>query len=191
MSAQEEAVIEAVARAICRAHCGPVMRAKEPERVECQVENGWDMWVDEARAAMSVVIEECAKIVEAQYQTGDHELGHFLNAAAAKIRSFFAYQRATRSREGTWEDIGCHVPFKCQQGKGDPPMDCIHPDCFCGDVFIKPEYINQKATAMGRDEVIEECAKIVEAHTRTGRHELAPLYWNAAAAAISECASAH
>ena len=102
MSAQEDAVIEAVARAICRAHCGPVMRAKEPERVECQVENGWDMWADEASAAISIVIEECAKVVEAQYQTGDHELGHFLNAAAAKIRSFLAYQRATRSREGTW-----------------------------------------------------------------------------------------
>ena len=88
MSAQEEdAVEEAVARAICRANCGPVMRAKEPERVECQVENGWDMWADEASAAISVVIEMCAKIVEAQYQTGDHELGHFLNAAAAKIRA--------------------------------------------------------------------------------------------------------
>ena len=64
MSAQEDAVVEAVARAICRANCGPVMRAKEPERVECQVENGWDMWTDEARAAISVVIEECAKVCD-------------------------------------------------------------------------------------------------------------------------------
>ena len=64
------------------------MRANEPERVECQVENGWDICgpMKPARV-ISVVIEECAKVVEAQYQTGDHELGHFLNAAAAKIRS--------------------------------------------------------------------------------------------------------
>lgn len=35
-------------------------------------------------------------------------------------------------------DLGLHE-FQCQVGKGDPPMDCIHPDCACGTVRFTPD----------------------------------------------------
>lgn len=35
-------------------------------------------------------------------------------------------------------DIGC-TETKCQRGRGDPPADCIWPDCPCG-VYYAPEY---------------------------------------------------
>ncbi len=45
-------------------------------------------------------------------------------------------------RPGTAADIGC-IEYTCQRGKGDPPMDCIYPNCPCGDLFIKPEYLTR------------------------------------------------
>ena len=32
-------------------------------------------------------------------------------------------------------DLGCYQPYTCQAGRGDPPMDCIWPDCPCGTLF--------------------------------------------------------
>lgn len=46
-------LVERLARAICRANCGPRMARDHPEDVECQVANGWDMWADEARACLA------------------------------------------------------------------------------------------------------------------------------------------
>jgi len=43
-------LVEKVARAICRAYCKPSMAQSV---IECQVENGWDMWVREAQAAIA------------------------------------------------------------------------------------------------------------------------------------------
>lgn len=44
--------VERVARAICRAICRAAMT---PDAIECQVENGWDLWEDEARAAIAAL----------------------------------------------------------------------------------------------------------------------------------------
>lgn len=56
-------LVEKIARAICRAHCGPRMQRDEPDRVECQVANGWDLWADEARACLSAIEAEGMVIV--------------------------------------------------------------------------------------------------------------------------------
>ena len=48
---ESEELVEAVARAICKANCPTRMT---PEQVEIQVENGWDLWIREARAALAV-----------------------------------------------------------------------------------------------------------------------------------------
>lgn len=34
----------------------------------------------------------------------------------------------------TATDLGCQQ-YTCQRGKGDPPMDCIYPDCPCPHLF--------------------------------------------------------
>lgn len=44
--------IERVARAICRAYCGPTMSV---EAIECQVEGAWDMWTLEAKGAIAAM----------------------------------------------------------------------------------------------------------------------------------------
>ena len=104
MSAQEDAVIEAARMAAGEqavvdwlARCvdqhrndGDIIEAAMALGVKALIER-LRKERDDAIKAMDKgrdeVIEECAKVVEAQYQTGDHELGHFLNAAAAKIRA--------------------------------------------------------------------------------------------------------
>lgn len=45
-------MVERVARAICRSNCSPRMSR---DHIECQVENAWDMWIPEARAAIEAM----------------------------------------------------------------------------------------------------------------------------------------
>lgn len=45
-----EQALEAAARAVCLANCPPTM---DQDRIECQVHSGWDMWLPEARAAVT------------------------------------------------------------------------------------------------------------------------------------------
>lgn len=47
-----QSMIERVARAICSANWGPLMSEDE---ITCQVENGWDLWEREARAAIEAM----------------------------------------------------------------------------------------------------------------------------------------
>lgn len=47
--------VETVARAVCRAHAQTL---RDPEAIECQVENAWDMWIEEARAAIRAILGE-------------------------------------------------------------------------------------------------------------------------------------
>ena len=58
---------EQMARAICRANCSIAMTDEE---IECQVENGWDLWLREADAAISIfanpsdeLVERCARVL--------------------------------------------------------------------------------------------------------------------------------
>ncbi len=67
-----ESMIERVARAICRANCGPRMQRDEPDRVECQVENGWSLWEDEARAAIEAMREPTERICK--LTAADHDM---------------------------------------------------------------------------------------------------------------------
>lgn len=36
--------------------------------------------------------------------------------------------------EMTAADLGL-IEYRCQHGRGDPPMDCIYPDCLCGSTY--------------------------------------------------------
>ena len=52
-------MVERVARAICRSNCSPRMSR---DHIECQVENAWDMWIPEARAAIEAMREPTIKM---------------------------------------------------------------------------------------------------------------------------------
>lgn len=49
---EDVGLVEKVARAICRANCPKWMNADE---INCQVENGWDLWTGEALAVLSIL----------------------------------------------------------------------------------------------------------------------------------------
>lgn len=66
--------VERVARAICYANC-ITAHPDDPERAQCQADNGWDMWLPEARAAISTMAEgvaaereACARIAEEHFE---------------------------------------------------------------------------------------------------------------------------
>lgn len=76
MPEREDKLVEEVARAICRVNTEQRVRAlrSEEERrdaVQCQVENGWDLWQPEARAILPIIqaaeaaaYERAAKVAE-------------------------------------------------------------------------------------------------------------------------------
>jgi hypothetical protein len=53
--------LTACARAICRANALHSPIGRNLEAVECQVENGWDMWLPEARACLTALAENVSK----------------------------------------------------------------------------------------------------------------------------------
>lgn len=62
-----DALVEAVARAVCRANCPPAM---SEDAVECQTEGAWDMWSAEATAALQA-IEAAGYLVVPSWQGMD------------------------------------------------------------------------------------------------------------------------
>lgn len=63
-------MIERVARAICRAYCPPTM---SEEAIQCQVDNGWDMWVNEAIAAIKAMRKPTDEMVDAGWHSLDRD----------------------------------------------------------------------------------------------------------------------
>lgn len=55
-------------------------------------------------------------------------------------------------------DLGL-IEYTCQSGRGDPPMDCIYPDCPCGQTFLSWWARNYVTTAL-----LPPCRAIQRAH---------------------------
>lgn len=65
-------MVERVARAICRSNCSPRMSR---DHIECQVENAWDMWIPEARAAIEAMREPTSDMVIVGFNRAKPYLG--------------------------------------------------------------------------------------------------------------------
>ena len=51
--------VEKVARAICRAYSElHFPHPRNPEAIDCQVENGWELWTNEAKAALQAIVRD-------------------------------------------------------------------------------------------------------------------------------------
>jgi len=66
----DAATVERVAKAICRVNteqrcrvAKDIRQAEIAEAVECQVANGWDLWEQEAKAAIAAINDEPATII--------------------------------------------------------------------------------------------------------------------------------
>lgn len=65
-------------------------------------------------------------------------------------------------------DLGCSEQT-CQRGRGDPPMDCIWPDCGCG-LYFTHETLAALADASSRDPARPTAPVLRSALERARRH---------------------
>jgi hypothetical protein len=98
---QSEEMIEAVARAICRAN---MPKTATLDAVDCQVENGWDLWTNEARAALTAMqplLAQGWEPIETAPKDGTHVLVYARLGHNGKVR---------RSRHGCFVNVAHFEP---------------------------------------------------------------------------------
>lgn len=95
--------------------------------------------VEEVARAMGAVLIPGSVTIPASMVMSKELMAKMAGAAIATIDRLRRAAPAA-ARIGTAADIGCSEPYSCQRGRGDPPMDCIWPECPCGTLVIKPEY---------------------------------------------------